>query len=163
MRRMIAGLLMAASIAAHAQLTAEERKGIADTLYIGNMTLKDLEYERKPFSDPYRFPIVDLAIDKPLEGADAIMSLHDLGGRRNVAQLIALLGSQVFKDVQRPEPPAPTPPALPAEIPADLQAPIGDLLASLEHANLCIRLATEKLSPEEKRLLIESLPQWANE
>src|SRR3954453_18212553 len=68
---------VAAASHARAQLTFQETKALTDTLFIGNLTPQDLQFSRRPFSDKYSIPFVNLTIDKPLEGADKLMALHE--------------------------------------------------------------------------------------
>src|ERR1051326_5391575 len=97
-KRCLLVLFLASSCLGQAQLTAAEKRGIEDTLYIGNMTLKDLEYERRPFNDKYRLPLVNLAIDKPLEAADRLMAFHASGAAKNLSTLIKIARSQGLND-----------------------------------------------------------------
>src|SRR6185503_10200167 len=89
MRRCLTLLVLVACASANAQLTSQERQGITDALFVGNLRLSDLQFARKPFADPYRMPTVDLAIDDPLKSADALMMLHAQSAEMSAAQLLA--------------------------------------------------------------------------
>ena len=51
-------LFIAVAAAAQPQLTEQERQGVRDALFVGNMREGDLDFPRLPFQDPYRFGIV---------------------------------------------------------------------------------------------------------
>lgn len=159
---LLGGLLL--PIPSNAQLTEPERKGIEDTLFIGNMTLKDLEFERKPFSDSYRLPLVNLTIDKPIEAANKIMGLH---AEAKVGPISRILGAGIKDAIgdQWPRELQPTVSAAPdvSKVPEPLRQVVGNLLTALQEANNQVRMATSKLSPQELRTLIEGLPVWAVE
>jgi len=159
-------LCCAVSTWASAQLTSSERKGIADALFLGNLTPADLNFARKPFFDQYRLPLVDLSLDKPLEAADTLMSLHARAATGSLSALLRL--AQMDALSQNPARPLAMPaggapdPAL-QELPSGLRAPVQVLVSAIEDANFAIRTATKDLSAEEKRELIETLPLMANE
>ncbi|MFQ3677357.1 MAG: HEAT repeat domain-containing protein [Fimbriimonadaceae bacterium] len=155
------GLGLAAS--ASAQLTDRERQGVADTLYLANMTLADLEFERKLFRDPYRLPLVDLCLDKPLEAADALMALHATGSRSVSAMLSALRIRALGDPEERLIAPDPIRTDAPSNLPPVLVGPVMRLVGAIELANLSVRQATQALTADERRELIESLPGWAVE
>ncbi len=163
-RCLVIGLAFAATLSV-AQLTKEERKGLEDTLYLGNMTAKDLEFSRRPFNDRYRMPLVNLAIDKPLDAADSLMATHAMAKKTTGGQLIGIARRQLMGDTL-PTTLSPAPPLVgevPADVPADF-AKVGKSLAqSVADANAAVRKATSKLKPDQQRLLLESLPQWATE
>lgn len=150
---------------ANAQLTSAERKGIEDTLFVGNMTPKDLEYDRRPFNDKYRLPLINLAIDKPLEAADTLMAFHKSGATKSLAALIKAARSQGLND----------PSSITivnsnynnarelAKLPQALRSPVKKLADSLSDANAIVKKAIGSLTPEETRYLIETLPLYANE
>lgn len=168
-RGLFAGLLGAlilwsglASTAA-AQLTDGERQGIVDALYLGNLTLSDLEFERKPFQDRYRLPLVDLSLDRPLEAADALMSLHAKGSRPVPEMLSALRTRALGDPEERLIAPVPVRAGAPSNLPPVLVGPVMRLIGAIELANLAVRQATQALTAEERRDLIESLPVWAVE
>ena len=157
-------LLLGLSVQLSAQLTEAEKKGVEDTLFIGNMSLKDLEFERKPFADPYRLALVNLALDKPLEAADKIMALH---GEAKTGPIARILGSGLKEALgdtwpRELQPTVTSPPDV-RQVPDALKQIVGNLLTALQEANNQIRMATSKLSPQELRILIEGLPIWAVE
>lgn len=165
MKRLVALILgVAAACSGLAQLTVDEKKGIEQALYIGNLTLKDLGFARRPFTDKYRLAVVNEAIDLPIETSDALMSAHTTAGRANPPGLLAL-ARQLLGDtlaVTLPEAPK-LAGDVPKEVPAEVATHVRRLADAVSAANAAVRKATEKLSAEEQRLLLESLPQWAVE
>ncbi|HRJ27426.1 MAG TPA: hypothetical protein PLO61_07965 [Fimbriimonadaceae bacterium] len=144
------------------QLTADEKRGLEEALYLGNMTLKDLEFERKAFSDPFRMPLVNLSLDKPIETSAVLMGLHQDSMGQSLSKLLMAASEKGFGESQRiPLATSPIPPA--DDVPAELRSSVGLLVADMLFASSEIRAATEKLTPEERRQLIESLPAWAVE
>jgi hypothetical protein len=164
-KRCLVALLLATASFGSSQLTSFEKRGIEDALFVGNMSLKDMEYERRPFSDRYRLPLVNLSIDKPIDAADKLMALHQSGGAKSLAALIKAARTQGLSDpssltiVNAPHNPDPAIQTLPQP----LRAPVQKLVDSLNDANSIIRKALSKLTEDEKRYLIESLPLYANE
>ncbi|MCH8978586.1 MAG: HEAT repeat domain-containing protein, partial [Armatimonadetes bacterium] len=162
LRPFLALTLAALASVAAAQLTEAERQGIRDALYVGNLRESDLGFERKPFTDPYRMGIVDRALDDPLGSADSLMLLHERSRGAGVAALLARIVEEVYG--QPLEAIQHDPPITGLEqLPEDLRQPILVLMNWIISANNEIRRATRRLTPEEKRLLIESLPVWAVE
>lgn len=150
---------------AHGQLSPTEVQGIRDSLYVGNLTLRDLQYERRPFNDAYRLALVDLAIDQPLEAADRIMRFHQAGATKSLSQLIRVARSMGLSD----------PNTLTIvngahdddrdlkKLPAALRQPVKRLADSVSDANAIVKRALSGLTAEERRTLIETLPLYANE
>ncbi len=161
----LAVLALAFTAPGFAQLTADERKGLEQTLYLANLTVKDLEFTRRPFNDKYRLPLVNLAIDKPLESADSLMATHALGAKAGPAALLGIARRQVLGDTLPLTLPAPVALVgeLPTDIPAPFQKPIRELAQAVANANAAVRQASAKLPADKQRLLLESLPQWATE
>lgn len=165
MKRLLLALLLAVAGLSQAQLTPAERKGIADTLFVGNMSVKDLEYERRPFNDKYRLPLVNLAIDKPLEAADELMAFHQSGGAKTLSALIKVARTHGLADpsslmiVNAPH----SDDSGIRRLPTPLRAPIKKLVDSVIDANLIIKNALSRLTTDEIRYLVETLPMYANE
>lgn len=158
-------LLLATRAVSLAQLTPVEKRGVADTLMVGNMTVSDMEYERKPFLDKYRIPLIDLCIDKPLDAADAMMKFHEAGAVKSLASLIHVARSQGLNDpaeltiVNRPA----SPDHEFDKLPAQLRSPVRRVVNGVVDANLIIKKALGNLNKDELRYLIEALPLYANE
>ena len=147
-----------------AQLTQAEKKGIEDSLFIGNLKLEDLKFAREPFKDPLRLKAIERAIDDPLASADALMAWHASAatGRVSALGLTALLNGFEKNTV-------PKPPAVKGAAPADWKVPeaikpvILALVAQIQQCDSDIKASLGSLTPEEQRELIEGLPVWAVE
>ncbi|MCH7903214.1 MAG: hypothetical protein IH944_01450 [Armatimonadetes bacterium] len=154
-------LTLALACSALGQLTDVEKAGIEEALFVGNMRLSDLNFERKPFTDRYRMAIIDRAIDSPLAFADELMGLHS-GAGGTVSDLLAVAMGRVFEEpigsIQHDPPIAGLP-----DLPEDLRGPILTLANWINSANMEIKRAMRGLTEVERRLLIESLPVWAVE
>ncbi|MCO5298212.1 MAG: hypothetical protein M9921_15290 [Fimbriimonadaceae bacterium] len=149
---------------AGAQLSKPERTALEHVLYLGNMGLSDLDFEKRIFSPPMRPELVDLALDHPLQAADALMALHADSGKGELSTLLDLARRRILGDVPdvRPLTIQPTPMNDPG-LPASLRAPIERLALNVAQANADVRTALEKLDAAEQRYLIENLPAWATE
>jgi len=129
------------------------------------LTVKDLTFERKPFKDPLRLPLVDLALDRPLDAADRLMALHAEGNTGPISRMLTVLCQQGLAD------PGPftlaatvtKAPMIPPAVPASLQAPVLNLVMAILEADNQVAKATEQLTLDEKRVLVESMPGWAVE
>ncbi len=147
------------------QITPTERRGLTDALFLGNLTLDDLNYARRPFNDAYRLPLVNLSLDRPLDAADALLALHEKAGIGSLSAILRLARTDALD--QAPAKLLSMPRGLPdpalMELPVGVRAPVETLVGALEDANFCIKSATSKLTAEEKRELIETLPLMANE
>jgi len=141
------------------QLTSVERQGLADALFLRNLTLRDLDFVRRDKAGPALMAPVAESIDHPLEGADVVMRLHKANG----ASLSSLLANSLAQ-LQVPLPVAGVAvkaAAVPDTVPVPLRDPVGRILGAMEDANLEIHAALAKLSVDERRILLESLPQLA--
>jgi hypothetical protein len=147
---------------AQAQMSAQERQGIRDALFVGNLRESDLQFSRRLFDDAHRLGLVDRAIDRPLETADSLLALHSgarsVSGASRVSSLLEAVFEQPLGAIQHDPPIAGL-----DELAPDLRAPILGLANWINSANNAIRKALERLSPEERRALIESLPVLAVE
>ncbi len=148
-----------------AQLTPREKKGVDDALLVGNYTRTDLQYERKPFNDKYRLPLENLSLDKPLEAADSLMVFHQRGKSTKLSDLIAAARTlglndpekfQVFTSHKEADPNL-------SKLPAPLRSPVNRIVHAVTDCNEMVKGALSKLSSEEARYLIETLPLYANE
>jgi len=146
------------------QLSVEERKGIEDALFIANLGLKDLEFERKPFSPKFPNALVNLSIDRPLEAADQLMRIHGEAKVGPIARLLAVMIKDVLAD-SWPRELQPTV-ALPPDVqsaPAALRPVLTLLILAMQEANNQVRKALAALSTDELRTLVEGLPVWCLE
>lgn len=155
--------LLGIATCAAAQLMPNERQGIQDALYLGNLTTDDLVFARRPFNDPYRFPIVDLAIDRPLDAADRLLALHSRSLKRSVSQLISVDGEGLFDERVETVLPARPTAAPPSEVPRAVQASVAALASAVWRANQAVSASLDNLTEDERTTLFQSLPQWAAE
>lgn len=158
-------LLALIATSSTAQLTAIEKKGLEDTLYLGNLKLEDLNFARRPYEDRYRMPIINIAIDHPLEAADSLMTAHALAAKGSASGVLGIARKQMLGDtLAKAVPVAPKLPGeWPKDIPIDVQTAGNQLVSAVAAANAAVREALIKLSADKQRLLLESLPQWATE
>lgn len=160
MRRTLFLATLMATCSAWPQISQFERRGLADTLYTGNLVETDLCWVR-PL--PYGWsplPFSNLCLEKPLEAADALMQLH---ARAEGAPADALKAAceTAFADRFVKGSTGDGSLTFPASVPESLRRPITTLVQAIVESNAAIRSATERLTPEERRQVIESLPQWA--
>lgn len=162
-RTLSAVCFVALSSVGFGQLTQFERKGLDDTLFLGNLAETDLSYARRPANAISHLPLIDLAIDQPIEAANALLALH---GRADgtLADILATAAGEVFGDHrEKVEAAATTDVEMDPGVPEALRQPLARLIAAVAEANAGVKAATAGLTPEEARSLLESLPQWANE
>jgi hypothetical protein len=143
-------------------LTLVERKGLEDTLFLGNLNFEDLNYSRRIFNDPRLLPAVALAIDRPVDALEGLMGDHQTAAKASPQRVLAnALGAIGVKPV------APTltviNPIFPAGMPKELQGVVTRLVSALVTANQAVRRGQKDLKPAEIRQLVEGLPQWAVE
>lgn len=140
------------------QLTVAERKGLQDGLYIKNLTLKELGFSRIENADPKRLSLIDLALRDPLQAYDNLGQLNNkaisLSDAAWVRASLEILGSPAG-DVRRATL------QVPDVVPVALQKPVSVLVSAISECNEQIRGALSRIDADEKRELIESLPQWA--
>ena len=147
---------------AFAQFSPRENQMINDVLTVGNYSVDDLGFARQSFSPKFGLDLCSKVLSSPISGAESVMSLHAKADT-STQKMLATVLTDCFKD-----------PALPgtaaiyrgplknaALLPPELVEPVSDLVSAIATANAQIKEAVQKLTPEEKRLVIESLPQWA--
>lgn len=150
---------------ATAQTTARERAGLVEALFYGNMTAEDLGFTKRSMRPAGELATVTRAIERPLDSIDGLLEFHPKAASgtasgliRQLAQLEPLLFGGVSASPRE---------AIPAaeleELPVPVRKPVERLVGELTLANRFIRSASEGLSAEERRELIESLPVLAVE
>lgn len=156
--KQIAVALGAASAAlALGQWTPAERKAIDETLRIGNLSEKDLTWDRRPFNDPFRLSLVDKSLDQPIESSDLLMRLSSDLMMAPVGRALRIIDA-TWPDVPTIPSAAVAPAAGKWTGPETLREPILKLTEQISIASQEVRAATSELSDEERRQLIESLP-----
>ncbi len=146
---------------AHGQMTPGERTAIGQALQIAVLSEDDLSFARQSRAYPISPPIVGACLAKPVAAVDSLLGLHE-----KTDPSLKLFLKQAFSTIYGDPASALVateqvliPPTV--VLPEALRGPVGDLLSSIASSNAKIRQAIAKLTPEEKRGLIESLPTWA--
>lgn len=145
------------AVASPTSLTAVERKGIQDALFIGNMTLEDLKFPRLAADPKFQIAFVTQSIEDPLKTADDLMAAHaSTKGKTAVEALAAALGwlnggtvsvtPSTDEQLEGLE-----------SVAAPIRSLVGDLVTAIIYCNTEIREATSRLSESERRELIELL------
>lgn len=147
---------------ARAQLLPEEMRGLIETLYFGNLTLDDLKTARRPpGTPPLSMPLVNLALDDPIEAANRLLTLHQTA-HGSLAQQLRAACTNGFGDPTDLKTAPPAPLEVPDTVPEAVRPAVAQLAGEIEEANNAVHQALSKLTEDEKRDLIESLPRWAS-
>lgn len=157
-RLWICSVLWALAGACVAQLTPEERQGISDALFIGNMAPSDLTGERSSS----KVETIRRAANSPLEAMDALLKLPSTVSQLNLAQILSLIDLDLTKDSVSIPADVATPVAIPDDVPVPLRQSVGKLVDAIRHSNSLIRVGMIDLTVEERRVLIEALPRMAS-
>lgn len=153
--------LLLAGASAIAQLNAGEHQALRDALFIGNMTESDLDFSRTAFGRT-SFPLLSGLVDIPSGGLDQALALEDKAKKFSLSQLIRAISEQGFGD--QPITAARTvPKGELVGVPEEAKKPVLALIEAISSANAAIRAATAELTQEERRKLVEGLPQWCVE
>ena len=160
--RLLGCLLVVFAANAFGQFSPKENQMISDLLTVGNYTVDDLGFARQSFSPRFGLEMCSNVLKSPISGAEAVMALHAKADSSTQKMLGTIL-TECFKD--------PLPKGADAVtqgrsknaalLPPELAEPVADLVFAISTANVQIKEATKKLTADEKRLLIESMPQWA--
>ena len=159
-------LLLAVSFlgatSAAGQFTPRESQMLNDVLTVGNYTVADLSFARQSFSPRFGLDLCRKVLADPISGTESIMALHAKADVSTQKMLIAAL-TDCFQDSVKQSTKSGSGASLKNAIllPEPLKEPVTDLVEAIASANSRIKEALSKLAPDEKRLLIESLPQWA--
>lgn len=149
------------SFSALAQLTEGERAAIDDTLFVGNLRLDDLSYERRTFLDRSRPTLIDDAIQKPIETADRVYAAH-LVAKRSMSDLVRTARGLLIANQRAVETSTKDMDMFPG-LPLAIRKGVGTLVSAIQIANADIDLALAALGPAERQTLIQSLPSLAVE
>ncbi|MBI1333333.1 MAG: hypothetical protein GC165_10690 [Armatimonadetes bacterium] len=160
--RFLGCLVLFVAASSMAQFSPKETQMIADTLSVGGYTVDDLQFARQSFVPQFGLDLCNKALASPISGAESIMALHAKADTSTQSMLTTII-SDCFKDTNQSfNHVAITGPLKNAALlPEELRQPVADLVSAISTANAQIKDATSKLTPEEKRAIIESLPQWA--
>ena len=146
------------AIVASAQLSETDQSGISAALRIANVLRSETITNRAEHGAPVSSYLKSLLND-PLSAEDSVAKLHSTG-KQTIEASLAMVNSQCFGIV--------TPSAaddiatLPLPmIPMPLRASVKDMIVATVKANARLRSLTSSLNADERRALIEGLPQWA--
>ncbi len=154
-------LLALVPLVGRAQLSPVERRGLIEALYLGNLTEDDLRFTRRPaILDPLSLPLVIESVDDPIEGANRLLGLHQ-SGKGSLAQMLRRASSEGFGDPTDLKTVTPKPLVVPDSVPLPIRPAVAQLAADIDEANTTIRTSLARLSPDERRDIMESLPRWA--
>src|SRR5579859_2113465 len=145
-----------------AQVTPEEQKALSDTLFLNNLTLKDLNFNRQTIAEAEPLELVHQCVDKPLDGANRIMQLHQKIAKALPSDLIHIARTELLGDPdQLRQPTAPIDLTIPTDVPVEIRPVVVEFAKAVERANSDVYVALKGLTPQEKRVLIDSLPKRA--
>lgn len=157
MRGWAAGIFLSLAALGQAQLNPQERQSIADALFITNLQLSDLTRGRVPAGSGLHATL----LNEPLAGVDRLATLPGRLVQSDLAQLVRFLRTEVDGD-RGPVASGPSPTVeVPDDVPSALKASIERLVRDILRSNELVREGLAKLSPAERRTLIEALPRYA--
>ncbi|MEI8281935.1 MAG: hypothetical protein WCG75_05990, partial [Armatimonadota bacterium] len=160
--RILGCLALLLASQAFSQFSPRENQLINDSLMVGSYTTADLGFARQSFSPRFGLELCSKVLASPIGGSESVMALHakaDITSQRMLSTIL----TECFKDPTQKNPIDPQGGQLKnvALLPPELAEPVSDLINAISAANAQIKAAIQKITPEEKRELIESLPQWA--
>lgn len=163
MRNTLAVILaLSLGLPALGQLTGLEKQGLTEAQLIGNLDPSSLNFPRMN-PDFGAFPLLRTTLDTPQAGLEELLSLSDRSAKLSVSQILKLLREQAFADDPKSSARAAFKSGTLEGLPSELVGPVSALAQAVADANLAVRNATKDLTQEERRKLIEGLPQWCND
>jgi len=152
-----AGLACTAAFSS-AQLRPDERAGWERTLRVAVLTDVTANVPKRTGFFAGSLPLADKLLDRPTDSLENLIGLHRTAESGLVEILKAALDAGYGENVTEPERIVAPDLALPKDVPADASRSISRLVQAIVTTNTQIKQALAKLSPEERRELIESLP-----
>ena len=143
---------------ARAQLSDTDQTGISSALRIANVLRSETISDRAAHGIPVSSFQKSL-LNEPLSAVDSVARLH-AAGKQPLDVSLSLASSQCFGAVT-PMPGADYSTLPLPMIPAPLRESVKDMIVATAKANARLRTLTAALNPDERRALIEGLPQWA--
>jgi hypothetical protein len=160
MRNSLLALGILAGSTAAAQFTSTEKKLIENGLTGMALSEKDLGFARLRLNARFSPNLTKEVLESPIEGLESIFSLHQKASTSLSKSLIAMHGEYGIDSTAEF---ASVPPIqFSGNLPPELVEPVTELIQVIASSNAAIKNATSKLSLEEKRLLMDSMPQWAS-
>ncbi|BBO24214.1 MAG: hypothetical protein AMXMBFR19_07240 [Chthonomonadaceae bacterium] len=161
-RNLVFASLLTGAAACHAQLTASEKDGLVDALFLAGLRIEDLRVYPSQPQTKHRLALLDQALANPLEAVANVQGMHEIA-MRAPSSLLETAILRTFGEPKRYGLESPVDrPVVPNEIPESLQPIVRDLAVAVAVANAHVRIALSRLLPHEQRELIEGLPQIAS-
>jgi hypothetical protein len=158
MRRIwIVGVALALAGGARGQFTDQERQGLASALFLSNLEGSDLVRLRSEKAPVW----VRNGINDPSLGVEQWMALQAMSSQRSIAQLLGFARTKIYEDPESFEAGASPTIEIPVEVPEALRPSLKRLVESIHQSSEWVRQGLQKLSPAERRTLIEALPRLA--
>jgi hypothetical protein len=145
-----------------AQLSKQENTVLNDALILAGVSEADLGFPKAAHLDPYRLPLNALGLRKPLDASNQVFDLHQTASGTLSSVLQAGIQA-AFGEPNPPTSPLTNTVTLPPSVPEQLRQPVAYLVGCISQANGSIRKAISGLTPPQRREVIESLPELANE
>lgn len=154
----LAATLLLLPTFAPAQLRPDERVGWERTLRVAGLTDVTANAAKRTGFFANSLPLADKLLDRPLDSLENLIGLHRTAELGLVETLKAALDSGFGETYAEPERFVSPDLVFPKDVPADASRSISRLVQAIATTNAQIKQALSKLSPEERRELIESLP-----
>lgn len=151
------GILIATSALAHSQLSNPEKQGISNALFLSNLEPADLVRPRANNGPAW----TRNAINDPFLGIEQLATLQTNASTRSLPQLLSFLRTKVYEDPDAFEAGQLAPLEIPDSIPESLRPSVKRLAEAILRSNEAVRQGLTKLSPAERRTLVEALPRQA--
>ena len=141
-----------------AQLRPDERATWDRTLRVAVLSdiTANIPKRTSFFANP--LPLADKLLDKPTDSLENLIGLHRTAELGMVETLKSALDAGFGETYAEPEKKVSPDLTFPKDVPADASRSISRLVQGIASTNAQIKLALAKLSLEERRELIESLP-----
>lgn len=141
-----------------AQFSEVERSKMREALFMANLAQGDLGFDRAAFAIEGALPRVTSWQNNPLSGVESLLSFRP-AKTNSVASWIQLVGKERWSEYRGSRKPSVgIDTAELSKIPDPYRGVIAALSRDVATASAEIRLSLDKLSPDERRQLIESLP-----
>jgi hypothetical protein len=150
----LAGALLSSTLMA--ELTAREQGGISDALRLANVSRSEAVLRR---ANATATPWLRTILNEPLTAFDSVTRLHAASTLPLDSALLNLL--RETSGALTPPTKVAHPAIVLPKLTGEFRQCVLTMVDALQTANLRIRLATARLTPEQRRALIEGLPQRA--
>ncbi len=144
-----------------AQLTPNEKEGLEKALFLGNVASSELRIAKDLPSNGSSPSLVGAALQSPVGTIERLMEFHS-SANSNPVRMLKSATAQYSVGSRTPASPQ-IAGAVPDSVPEAYRSIIGAFANAISKASSEIRAATERISAEERRGLIESLPNWIDD